>query len=88
MVPIDRSSHSDHEEHVTVLAHGLLNPMAVVVGGIDVALADEALDDPTREALESSRRQALAVTEFLRQLAQGLPPEVVSGAAEITPDEP
>ena len=85
MVPTNRGN---EDEHVAVLAHGLLNPMAVIVGSIDVALGEGALEGHAREALEAGRRQAVAVTESLRQLAQGLPPEVVSGAAEVSHEEP
>ena len=79
---------SEHDEHVAVVAHGLLNPMAAVVGGIDLALRSEELPPKVREALGASRRQAIAVTESLRQLAQGLPPEVLAALEDLRRHEP
>jgi hypothetical protein len=67
-----------NEEHVAVVAHGLLSPMAAVVGGIDIALRIGELDDTSEQALHAARRQALVVTESLRKLAQGFPAEVVA----------
>jgi signal transduction histidine kinase len=79
---------SEHNEHVAVVAHGLLNPMAAVLGGIDLALRNDDLPPRVRDALGASHRQALAVTESLRQLAQGLPPEVLAALEDLRRHEP
>jgi len=76
------------DEVVAVTAHGLLNPMSAVVGGIDLALRCEELPATTREALAAARRQAMHVTESLRQLAQGLPPEVLAALEDLRRHEP
>lgn len=67
-----------NEEHVAVVAHGLLSPMAAVVGGIDLALRIGGLEEMSEQALHAARRQAMTVTESLRKLAQGFPAEILA----------
>ncbi|GAC1378231.1 MAG: hypothetical protein NVSMB4_07840 [Acidimicrobiales bacterium] len=58
-----------------VVAHGLLNSMAVVVGTM-TTLADHwpRIDDAARdELLSRGKEQALFVTDTLRDLVMGLP---------------
>lgn len=75
-------------DHLAVVAHGLLNPMAAVVGGIDVAMRSQGLTEQERQAVAAAKRQALAVTETLRQLAHGLPPEVLAALDDLRRHEP
>jgi signal transduction histidine kinase len=65
------------DEQVAVIAHGLLNSMTAVIGGIEVAQRDEQLSETGAAALAAARRQADEVNRTLRQLVQGVPPDTI-----------
>lgn len=65
-------------EHLAVVAHGLLNPMTAVSAGIDIALRTGTYPAEVRAVLEAAKRQSDFVVESLRELVLGLPPEVLA----------
>jgi signal transduction histidine kinase len=71
------------DEHVAVVAHGLLNPMTAVAGGIEIALRTGQYPPEVRRALEAAKRQADFVTESLRELVLGLSPMVLAALNEL-----
>ena len=77
-----------NDEQLAVVAHGLLNPMAAVIGGIDLALSAGTLSPELELALAAARRQAMVVADSLRQLAQGLEPEVLAALDDLRRHEP
>jgi hypothetical protein len=70
-----------------VVAHGLLNSMAVLTGTATSLLDHWELvtDDPerAREMLDRILRQARMATGVLEDLVRGLPPEVASTLVAI-----
>lgn len=79
---------TSNDEQLAVVAHGLLNPMAAVVGGIDLALSAGSLSPDVEAALTAARRQAVVVADSLRHLAQGLEPEVLAALDDLRRHEP
>jgi hypothetical protein len=73
------SDELDESRLVGVLAHGLLNSMAVVQGTLATLLArGDQLDDETFAKLVTTAiSQADHVSESLRGLVQGLPHDVM-----------
>lgn len=71
------------DEHVAVVAHGLLNPMAAVIGGLDIALRVGSYPPEVTAALAAAKRQAEFVAESLRELVLGLPPQVLAVLDEL-----
>lgn len=65
------------DEEVSVVAHGLLNAMTAVIGGIDVALRSGDLGRETASALDAAKRTAQDVNDVLRQLVQGVPADII-----------
>lgn len=63
---------------VAVVAHGLLNSMAAVLGGIDTARRIGDLDPECDRMLEIASRQSMFVIDVLKDLVLGLPAEVVA----------
>jgi hypothetical protein len=63
---------------VAVVAHGLLNSMAAVLGGIDTARRIGDLDHDCDRMLAMASRQSVFVIEVLKDLVLGLPAEVVA----------
>ena len=70
-----------------VVAHGLLNSMAAVVGTATSLLSHWELftDDPeqARQLLERIVRQSTMASGVLEDLVRGLPPQVASTLAAI-----
>ena len=63
---------------LAVLAHGLLNPMHVIIGALSTVRRDLGPDHDDASLLSVAHRQAEHVAESLRQLVRGLPvPDVV-----------
>jgi hypothetical protein len=59
---------------LAVMAHGLLNSMAVIVGAMTTLRDQPALDDAARRfLLERSLAHTELVAAMLKDLAQGLP---------------
>ena len=77
----------DHQLNA-VLAHSLLGTVAAIKGAIDTVLAHQ-LDVSTRDSLLlMARRRLDFLSEQLRDLALGLPDEVLTFLDDLRSDAP
>lgn len=76
----------DSDPTIAVVAHGLLNAMAVITGNtLTVRNNWDVLDTQRRDAmLESVEKQARFVTGLLEDLVRGLPPDVDAALRRTT----
>ena len=70
---------------LAVVAHSLLGSMSVVVGAVETVEQhwERLGDDTRRQLLVDAGIQARYVSEVLRDLLRGLPPEVIAALDDL-----
>jgi hypothetical protein len=70
----------DDDALLAVVAHSLLGSMSVVVGAVETVDQhwDRLGEDTRRQLLKDASVQARYVSDVLRDLLRGLPPEVIA----------
>jgi hypothetical protein len=71
-----------------VIAHGLLNSMAAIIGALDTIERIDGVDAPTAEILTIAKRQARFVMDGLRDLVMGLPDDARRMLDEMSAADP
>jgi len=85
--PSFEAATNDEAGRMAVLAHALLGRITAIRGAVDLALSSEPVGASRDSLLLLARRRLDAMTEMLRALANGLPPEAVA-LAEAVLDDP
>lgn len=72
---------------VAVIAHALLNSLAVITGSLATLLDHDVPDDRRRDLLLRALAQAEHVTGVLQDLVRGVAPGLVDVLDHLTDDE-
>jgi hypothetical protein len=83
--------HADVPDPTTaVIAHSLISSVAVVSGALHSLLAfgEDLAAEKRRDLLQLALDQAQYLTEVLKDLARGLPPEVIAALDAIAERRP
>jgi hypothetical protein len=71
-------AHEDSDDGVThILAHGMLTSVSVAVAAVKLIVRDDIGADDRRRFGEAAVAQLELVTDILREIARGLPPEAL-----------